>query len=190
MQNSNNSFNSNDLHNSHNSGDSDNSDNLHIHHSNKSYNPNDSHNSNISRDAYNPTQPKFIILNRIEPVKFRDMLYGQSVRFDVQKKTVKLQSQFHKPAFIQFNQIEKIIVQYNPKRKLLWWGLATILMFIGILLLYIRVRVPNWKIEIYLKNQKKKVLIRPWMTEIEGMRLANLLSPHLIVEYYPISQKL
>lgn len=100
MQNSNNSFNSNDLHNSHNSGNSvysDNSDNSDIHNfhnPSKSYNSNDSHKSDISRNPYNTTQPKFTILNRIEPVKFQDMLYGQSVRFDVQKRRLNYNHNF------------------------------------------------------------------------------------------------
>ncbi|MHA1776406.1 MAG: hypothetical protein ACTSWC_06500 [Promethearchaeota archaeon] len=132
-----------------------------------------------------PHSPKIQFLNRIEPVKYHNELYGQAIRFNVNKQNIQFLSQFHAPAYIQFNQIEKVKIQFNTKRKMLWWGLATILFFVGILILYIRVKVPNWKIEIFLKKERKPVVIRAWMNDIEGIRLANLLSPHITVEYYP-----
>ncbi|TFH27744.1 MAG: hypothetical protein E4G98_05900 [Promethearchaeota archaeon] len=133
------------------------------------------------------SQSPTFVLDNIEPVTYQGQHYGKSVEFNVSKAHCKFYSQFHAPDYLSFAQIEHITIRNDHKRKLLIWGLATILLFVGILILLVRVRVPNWKIQLKLKKIKKPVTIMAWLDEAESTRLANFLNLHsdLVVHFIP-----
>jgi hypothetical protein len=137
-----------------------------------------------------PFVPETFVLDRIEPVTYRGQHYGDTFEFRPQKAHCKLTSRFHAPAYLSFSQIESATIRNDHKRKMLWWGLATLLLFVGILILVIRVQVPNWKIELRLKKEKKPVTILAWLPNMRAEQLADFLTPHLSqVEFRPTSSK-
>lgn len=126
-----------------------------------------------------------MILTRIEPVKYRDQHFGQAVTFDTEKQHIKLISQFHAPDYIHFDQIEEVSILFNRKKKLLWWGIATLFLFIGIILILIRTKVPNWTVLIKMKKNPTPVKIMVWLADQEALQLSDLLSPHVLVNFFP-----
>ncbi|MHA1767470.1 MAG: hypothetical protein ACTSVK_14585, partial [Promethearchaeota archaeon] len=97
---------------------------------------------------------KFSIQN-FEPVKVKEVLYGNSIIFNHLKRYIKFTSIYHEPDYIHYDQIEKLIIFYDKKKMLLWLGIATLFLFFGIFILLIRIKLPPWKISIYLKKEKK-----------------------------------
>ena len=115
---------------------------------------------------------KFTIRN-FEPVKIRKELYGNTIEFNNLKRYVKFTSQYHQPDYIHYDQIEKMIIKFDNKRKLLWLGIATLLLFFGIFILLVRIRLPPWKISIFLKKEQKPIVIRARLEDNEASNLAN-----------------
>ncbi|MHA1520975.1 MAG: hypothetical protein ACTSVZ_10675 [Promethearchaeota archaeon] len=130
---------------------------------------------------FSPSDPSIFKLDKIEPITFRGQHFGKSVEFNTAKANCKFTSQFHGPDHLSFAQIEHITISNDHKRKLLIWGLVTLLLFFGILILLVRVRVPNWKIQIKLKKIKKPLTIMAWLDDEESAKLVNFLSPHVLV---------
>ena len=118
------------------------------------------------------TKEIFTIRN-FEPVKIRGELYGNIIEFNKPKRYVKFTSKFHQPEFIHNDQIEKMIIHYDNKRKLLWLGIATIILFFGIFILLAWVRLPPWKISIFLKKEQKPIAIRAQIDNNKASNLAN-----------------
>ena len=118
------------------------------------------------------TKEIFTIRN-FEPVKVRGELYGNIIEFNKPKRYVKFSSKFHQPDFIHNDQIEKMIIHFDNKRKLLWLGIATIILFIGIFVLLAWIRLPPWKISIFLKKEQKPIVIRAQIDENKALKLAN-----------------
>ncbi len=116
---------------------------------------------------------KFTIRN-FEPVKVRKELFGNTIEFNNPKRYVKFTSQYHKPDYIHYDQIEKMIIKFDNKRKLLWLGIATLVLFFGIFILLVRIRLPPWKISIFLKKEKKPIVIRARLDDYKASNLANL----------------
>ena len=118
------------------------------------------------------TTNKFIIRN-FEPVKVKNVLYGNIIEFNNDKRYVKFTSQYHQPDYVHYDQIEKMIIKFDNKRKLLWLGIATLVLFFGIFILLVRIRLPPWKISIFLKKEKKPIIIRARIEDYEASKLAN-----------------
>jgi len=114
-----------------------------------------------------------IIIRNIDPVKVKGELYGNIIEFNKDKRYVKFTSKFHQPDFIHYDQIEKMIIKFDNKRKLLWLGIATIVLFFGIFILLVWIRLPPWKISIYLKKEQKPIVIRARIEDYEASKLAN-----------------
>ena len=114
-----------------------------------------------------------IIIRNFEPVKVKGELYGNIVEFNKAKRYVKFTSQYHQPDFIHYDQIEKMIIKFDNKRKLLWLGIATLILFFGIFILLVRIRLPPWKISIFMKKRKKLIVIRARLEDNEASNLAN-----------------
>ncbi len=114
-----------------------------------------------------------IIIRNFEPVKVKGELYGNIVEFNKAKRYVKFTSQYHQPDFIHYDQIEKMIIKFDNKRKLLWLGIATLILFFGIFILLVRIRLPQWKISIFMKKRKKLIVIRARLEDNEASNLAN-----------------
>ncbi len=130
---------------------------------------------------FSPSDPSLFKLDKIEPVTYLGTAYGKSVEFNTAKKHCRFTSEFHEPDHLSFAQIEQVTIGNGHKRKLLIWGLATILLFFGILILLVRVRVPNYKIQIKLKKIKKPITVMAWLDDDESARLVEFLSPHVLV---------
>ena len=116
---------------------------------------------------------KFII-RYFEPVKFKDELYGNIIEFNNDKRYVKFTSKYHQPDYVHYDQVDKMIIKYDKKRKLLWLGIATLVLFIGIFVLLARISLPPWKISIFLKKEQKPIIIRARLEDSEASYLANL----------------
>ena len=116
---------------------------------------------------------KFIIRN-FEPVKFKNELYGNIIEFNNDKRYVKFTSQYHQPDYVHYDQIDKMIIKFDNKRKLLWLGIATLVLFIGIFVLLARISLPPWKISIFMKKEQKPIKIRARLEDSEASYLANL----------------
>ena len=114
-----------------------------------------------------------IIIRNFEPVKVKGELYGNIVEFNKAKRYVKFTSQYHQPDFIHYDQIEKMIIKFDNKRKLLWLGIATLILFFGIFILLVRIRLPPWIISIFMKKRKKLIVIRARLEDNEASNLAN-----------------
>ncbi|QEE14696.1 hypothetical protein DSAG12_00510 [Promethearchaeum syntrophicum] len=112
-------------------------------------------------------------IRNFEPVKIRGELYGNLIEFNKIKRHVKFTSKFHQPDFIHNDQIEKMIIKFDNKRKLLWLGIATIILFIGIFVLLAWIRLPPWKISIKLKKEQKPIVIRAQIDESKASNLAS-----------------
>ena len=112
-------------------------------------------------------------IRNFEPVKVKGELYGNIIEFNKAKRYVKFTSKFHHPDFIHNDQIEKMIVKFDNKRKLLWWGIATIVLFFGIFILLAWIRLPPWKISIFLKKEQKPIVIRARIDDNTASNLAN-----------------
>jgi len=119
------------------------------------------------------TTNKFTIRN-FEPVKVKNTLYGNIIEFNNDKRYVKFTSQYHQPDYVHYDQIVKLIIKFDNKRKLLWLGIATLVLFIGIFVLLARISLPPWKISIFLKKEKKPIVIRARLENSEASYLANL----------------
>ena len=119
-----------------------------------------------------------------DPVKFQNELYGKEALFNEEKKTIKLTSEFHESAIIQYNQIESLsIIPFNRKK---WLIIATILTIfvIGVPLIFGVLYLPPWKIQVFLKNQSPKtkpILIRAQLGIIEAKELYQFLKPDINV---------
>jgi len=116
---------------------------------------------------------KFTIRN-FEPVKVKNVLYGNIIEFNNDKRYVKFTSQYHQPDYVHYDQIDKMIIKFDNKRKLLWLGIATLVLFIGIFVLLARISLPPWKISIFMKKEQKPIKIRARLEDSEASYLANL----------------
>ena len=114
-----------------------------------------------------------ITIRNFEPVKIKGELYGNIIEFNNDKRYVKFTSQFHQPDYVHYDQIDKMIVKFDKKRKLLWLGIATLVLFIGIFVLLVRIRLPPWKISIFLKKEEKPIVIRARIEDQKATILAN-----------------
>ncbi len=114
-----------------------------------------------------------IIIRNFEPVKVRKELFGNTIEFNNSKRYIKFTSQYHQPNYIHYDQIEKMIIKFDNKRKLLWLGIATLLLFFGIFILLVRIRLPPWKISIFLKKEQKPIIIRARLEDSEASNLSN-----------------
>ncbi|MHA1718449.1 MAG: hypothetical protein ACTSWX_04660 [Promethearchaeota archaeon] len=127
---------------------------------------------------------KFSIQN-FEPVKVKEVLYGNSIIFNHLKRYIKFTSIYHEPDYIHYDQIEKLIIFYDKKKMLLWLGIATLFLFFGIFILLIRIKLPPWKISIYLKKEKKPIVIRARMEDHEASNLANFCTNQFKTTFIP-----
>ncbi len=132
--------------------------------------------------------PKFFI-TRLEPTRYRDALFGKQIEFNREKQYIRFYSNFHDPDILPFTQVERISVEFDKKMKLFWWALGTFLLGIGIILFIIRIRLPPWKIRIWIKKQPTPVKIRAWMDAYEGDYLTQLCQAFVPVDYTPQPQK-
>ena len=114
-----------------------------------------------------------IIIRNIDPVKVKGELYGNLIEFSNSKRYVKFTSKYHQPDYIHYDQIEKMIIKFDNKRKLLWLGIATLVLFFGIFILLVRIRLPPWKISIFLKKEQKPIVIRARIEDNQASNLAN-----------------
>jgi len=95
---------------------------------------------------------------RFDPVKYRNVLYGQSIEFNHTKRTVKFSSKFHEPDYLQYDQISHIELRYDPKKWMMWVGLLTLVFFIGLFFVYFKTQLAPWKITFHLKNGNPLVI--------------------------------
>lgn len=114
-----------------------------------------------------------IIIRNFEPVKVKGELYGNIIEFNNPKRYIKFTSKYHQPDYIHYDQIEKMIIKFDNKRKLLWLGIATLILFFGIFILLVRIRLPPWKISIFLKKEQKPIVIRARIEDNKASNLAN-----------------
>ena len=88
------------------------------------------------------------------PIKVEDILYGEKFIVDLEKRHFKFTSKYEEhPAYINFNQVERFTVKYDPKKYL--WVLGFILLFviIGLMVIIYKMNFPNYAIEIVKKNK-------------------------------------
>lgn len=112
-------------------------------------------------------------LRVFEPVKIEKELYGKSIQIDHSKKSIKFSSAFHRPTYIQYEDIEEMTIIYDRKRTLLVLGFLTFFIFIGIFILFIRTHLPPWHIKIAIKDQIKPISIRARLKDDEATALAD-----------------
>ncbi|MHA1730619.1 MAG: hypothetical protein ACTSU5_01680 [Promethearchaeota archaeon] len=106
----------------------------------------------------------------IQPCKYRGELYGEAIKFSNEKRHVSLHSKFHEPAYLDYNRVTGVSVVYDPKKWLLVVGCITVLVVVGVLLIFAYVHLPRWKMTINLKNSPP-VKVR--------MRFSDALAGHL-----------
>jgi hypothetical protein len=116
---------------------------------------------------------KIFSLTEFEPVKVKNERYGQRIDFNAEKRYVKFASRFHEPDYVYYDQIERMIIRYDRKRVLLWVGLFTIFLFVGVFILIFRNRYPPWDIKIFLKKTDKPITIRARIGSVEATSLAD-----------------
>jgi hypothetical protein len=122
------------------------------------------------------------LLEHIEPVEFKKLLYGKSVEFHKIKRHIKFSSEFHEPGYIYYDQIRRMKIKNQAERKhtLLIWAMVLLLVFVGIFLFYIRAHLPPWSIQIELKNtppKSKPIEIGARIDNTEAKRLADFCEP-------------
>ena len=121
--------------------------------------------------------PKLFSLTEFEPVKVKNEHYGQRITFNAEKRYIKFASQFHEPDYVYYDQIERMVIRYDRKRLLLWVGLFTIFLFVGVFILIFRNRYPPWEIKIFLKKNAKPIAIRARIGSVEATGLADFCTP-------------
>ena len=120
---------------------------------------------------------KIFSLTEFEPVKVKNEQYGQRIDFNAEKRYIKFSSQFHEPDYVYYDQIEHMVIRYDRKRLLLWVGLFTIFLFVGVFILMFRNRYPPWEIKIFLKKNAKPIAIRARIGSVEATGLADFCNP-------------
>ena len=121
--------------------------------------------------------PKIFSLTHFEPAKVKNELYGMRIDFNAEKRYVKFISQFHEPDYVYYDQIERMVIRYDRKWMLLWIGLLTIFLFVGVFILIFRNRYPPWEIKIFLKKTDKPIAIRVRIGSVEATGLADFCTP-------------
>lgn len=134
------------------------------------------------------------LLEHIEPVEYKKVLYGKSVEFHKTKRHIKFSSEFYEPGYIYYDQIHRMKIrnQADLKHKLLIWAMVLLLVFVGIFLFYIRAHLPPWAIQIELKNAKpnaKPIEIGARIDNAEAKRLADFCEPDFPVAFLLHVQK-
>jgi hypothetical protein len=87
------------------------------------------------------------------PIEVEKKLYGDKFIVDLEKRHFKFTSKYEEhPAYINFNQVERFTVKYDPKNYL--WVVGFILLFVvvGLIVLIYKMNLPSHKIEIEKKN--------------------------------------
>ena len=135
-----------------------------------------------------------ILLEHIEPIEYKKVLYGKSVEFHKFKRHIKFGSEFHEPGYIYYDQIRRIKIRHQAdlKRKLLIWAVVLLLVFVGIFLFYVRAHLPPWSIQIELKNappKSKPIEIGARIDNAEAKRLADFCEPDFPVALILHEQK-
>ena len=120
---------------------------------------------------------KIFSLTEFEPVKVNNEHYGLRIEFNAEKRYVKFLSKFHDPDYVYYDQIERMVIRYDRKRMLLWLGLFTIFLFVGVFILIFRNRYPPWEIKIFLKKNAKPIAIRARIGSVEATGLADFCAP-------------
>jgi len=118
---------------------------------------------------------------RFDPVKYRNVLYGEGIEFNHNKRTVKFTSKFHVPDYLQYDQIERIEIRYDPKKWMLWVGILTLIFFIGLFFVYIKIHLAPWKMTFFLKNGEPLV-IRTRSDTAEVVMFQRFCDKHLVME--------
>ena len=126
------------------------------------------------------------ILNRFEPVKVNSELYGNTIEFRRDSRQIVFTSKFHIPTTVPYSQIDHITIRYDRKQWLLWLGIITMCLFIGIFLIYIRIHVPPWVIRIDRKNNST-ITIRGWLDEEEAAQLTKYCEEFIPTTFQPKS---
>ncbi len=111
-------------------------------------------------------------LTSFDPLKFRGQTFGERILFDNAKQHIRFSSKFHAPDYLSYGQIARIEVQHDPKKWLLWVGLLTFFLIVGMFLIIAKFYLPPWKITIYLKKDSPLV-IRARLTEEVRNRLLS-----------------
>lgn len=114
-----------------------------------------------------------MVIRHFEPVKIKEELFGKRIEFNHSKRYIKFISLYHDPGFIHYDQIEKMTILYDKRKVLLWLGIATLFLLIGIFLIIIRIALPPWKITLRLKKEQKDIVIRARFSKEEGSKLAE-----------------
>jgi hypothetical protein len=99
-------------------------------------------------------------------------MFGEAITFNNAKQHVQFSSKFHAPDYLLYGQINRIEVQHDPMNWLLWVGIITFVLVIGLFLIIARAFLFPWKITIHLKKDPPLV-IRARLTE---NKLSGLLS--------------
>jgi len=128
------------------------------------------------------------ILTEFEPLKYNNQLFGKSVEFYHTKRHVKFTSEFHAPDYLQYDQITSIEIRHDPKKWLLYLGILTLIVFIGIFLFYLKVHLPPWDIIIHVKH-RKPVSIRTRFTQSSPELMVAACSPNIPISITGLKQK-
>ncbi len=103
-------------------------------------------------------------ITTFDPVKYRGQMFGEAILFDNAKQQIRFGSKFHAPDYLSYSQITRIEVQHDRKNWLLWVGILTFMVIVGLFLLIARIHLPPWKITIYQKKDAP-IVIRARLTE-------------------------
>ncbi len=107
-----------------------------------------------------------------DPFKFHGQSFGEAITFNNAKQHVRFSSKFHEPDYLSYSQIAQVDVLRDRKNWMLWVGILTLVIIVGLILLLARIYLPPWKITIHLKKDPPLV-IRARLTEDQ---LKNLLT--------------
>ncbi|OLS13107.1 MAG: hypothetical protein RBG13Loki_3279 [Promethearchaeota archaeon CR_4] len=111
-------------------------------------------------------------ITMFDPFKFRGQRFGESITFNNAKQHIRLSSIYHSPDYLPYGQITRIDVQHDPKKWLLWLGVITFILLVGLFIVLAGIHLPPWKITIHLKKDSPLV-IRARLTENQVNRLLS-----------------
>ncbi len=87
------------------------------------------------------------------PIEVEKRLYGDKFIVDLEKRHFKFTSKYEEqPAYINFNQVERFTVKYDPKNYLWVLGFILIFLVVGLIVLIYKMNLPSHQIEILKKN--------------------------------------
>lgn len=110
--------------------------------------------TNPSGESNKPKKP--IEFSPRFPIEVEKKLYGDKFIVDLEKRHFKFTSKFEEyPAYINFNQVERFTVKYDPKKYLWVVGLILLFVVVGLIVLIYKMNLPSHQIEILKKNGTK-----------------------------------